>query len=166
MGLLARSELEKKKEVKSARKLKEEQEGQFYAENCRILQAEVQRLRQSQEQSYTEQIRRLEEQVRDLSSQLLPGREKVHLEHSERRPGESKEGKETLTEDKETEAKLSPPIQSPDPDLMITIARLEENRSMLLRTGVYTESDYLLVQLARQIEMLRSSLKTGKDVLS
>merc|ERR1711864_28685 len=142
--LLARSELEKKEEVKSARKLKEEQEktelvklraekvtwqagleqvekeGQFYAENCRILQAEVQRLRQSQEQSYTEHIRRLEEQVRDLSSQLLPGREKVHLEHSERRPGESKEGKDTLTEDKETEAKLSPPIQSPDPDLMIT----------------------------------------------
>jgi len=50
--------------------------------------------------------------------------------------------------------------ESPDrKEEMVGLARLEENLAMLLRTGVYTETDHVVVKLTQQIEKIRDKLR-------
>ena len=42
------------------------------------------------------------------------------------------------------------------------MARLEENLAMLLRTGVYRETDHVVVKLTEQIEKLRNKLRVER----
>ena len=43
------------------------------------------------------------------------------------------------------------------------LMRLEDNLAMLLRTGVYAQTDPVVLKLRQQIKKLRSSVKADKD---
>merc|ERR1712227_51407 len=43
------------------------------------------------------------------------------------------------------------------------LARLEENRDMLARTGIYTDKDPIVVKINEQIQKLRRKLEAEKD---
>ena len=133
-----------------------QKERDFFATNCEMLNKEVVELRREKEEAYTGQIARLEERVRDLSCQL-----------------ESKTA--------------APPTPSPSPSLVLPseqeqssslrrteaergelegrIQRLQENYDMLLRTGVYTTDDPVVVSLRTRMDELRAQIPRPKAMI-
>jgi uncharacterized protein with NAD-binding domain and iron-sulfur cluster len=137
-------------------------EKRFYMENGEQLRKEVVQLQVQKEKTYTDQIHYLEKQVRELSSQLVDAKEitrngnNCHI---------------NITNDPAKNAETQTPHLQPlsgvsDNNYEMTeelagLARLEENRAMLLRTGVYRETDHVVVKLSEQIEKLRDKLGVG-----
>ena len=69
---------------------------------------------------------------------------------------------ETQTPQVQTTSRVSTPQQSERKDELAGLARLEENLAMLLRTGVYRETDHVVVKLTEQIEKLRNKLRVER----
>ena len=130
-----------------------EREKEFYSGNCAALNTEVARLRREQEEARSDQVRHLEERVKELSCRLegQGGGVEVEQEASAFSPVP-----ETAKEPaNETEQEEVARVEG-------KIARLRENYEMLLRTGVYRESDPVVSSVrARMEELVRQLPRTS-----
>jgi len=126
-----------------------QKERDFFATNCEMLNKEVVELRREKEEAYTGQIARLEERVRELSCQL----ESKTAPPPTPSPSPSivlpleKEESSSLRRREEERGELEGRIQ-----------RLQENYDMLLRTGVYTTDDPVVVSLRTRMDELRAQI--------
>ena len=121
-------------------------------ENCEQLRKEVVQLQVQKERIYTEQIAGLEKQVADLSRKLINLAEVA--EDSSKISRVAVVG--GLSRDVETQTPQAAPntrlVTSSIPtEEMEGLARLEENLAMVLGTGVYGETDHVVMQLTEQI---------------
>ena len=115
------------------------------------LRLEVTSLREQREQMFNKQILELEKRVRELS--------KPTPEHSDKlsNDAEVQTIKELVYssgqgEDEEEQVKT-----------MEGLLRLEEHSAMLLRTGVYTADDEIVIKLNEQIKKLRKKIRAERD---
>jgi len=133
-----------------------QREKKFYMENCEQLRKEVVQLQIQKERTYTDKIAGLERQVAELSRKLL--------EHTEVPIMNKKKNVEVIDDtavDVETQT-LAPSntmVTSDNTDEAAGLARLEDNLAMVMRTGVYTDTDYVVVQLKEQIKKKRQKLR-------
>jgi len=134
-------------------------EKRFYMENCEQLRKEVVQLQVQKERTYTEQIAGLEKQVADLSRKLINQAEVAEDSSKISRVavvGDLAKDVETQTSQTVPNPRLVTPIPTEE---MEGLARLEENLAMVLRTGVYGETDHVVVQLTEQIRKKREKLR-------
>ena len=116
------------------------------------LRLEVTSLREQREQMFNKQILELEKRVRELSK---PTSEQSD-QHSN--DAEVQTIKELVyssghgEEDEEEQVKT-----------MEGLLRLEEHSAMLLRTGVYTADDEIVIKLNEQIKKLRKKIRAERD---
>ena len=136
-------------------------EKKFYMENCEQLRKQVVELQVQKEKTYSDQIAGLELQVKDLSRKLV---EKTDV------PSNIKTAVEVTADQARNAETQTPQVQPVESDSLTNfksseeaagLARLEENLSMLLRTGVYRETDHVVVKLTEQIEKKREKLSLG-----
>ena len=127
-------------------------EKRFYMENCEQLRKEVVQLQVQKERIYTEQIAGLEKQVADLSRKLINLAEVAE--------DSSKISRVAVVGDLARDVETQTPQAAPNTRLVTSsipteemegLARLEENLAMVLRTGVYGETDHVVMQLTEQI---------------
>ena len=140
-------------------------EKRFYMENCEQLRKEVVQLQVQKEKTYTDHIAGLEKQVKELSSKLVEHRELPS--HTKNVPVHIDPAKnvETQTPHVQPTSRVSSPQQSDRIEEMVAgLARLEENLAMLLRTGVYRETDHVVVKVTEQIEKLREKLRVERGL--
>ena len=175
-----KKELEKKENGKSEKKSREEnllsevmqlraekntweskaehcqKERDFFATNCEMLNKEVVELRREKEEAYTGQIARLEERVRDLSCQLES--------KTAAPPTPSPSPSLVLPSEQEQSSSLRR-IEAERGELEGRIQRLQENYDMLLRTGVYTTDDPVVVSLRTRMDELRAQIPRPKAMI-
>ena len=175
-----KKELEKKENAKSEKKSREEsllsevlqlraekntweskaehcqKERDFFATNCEMLNKEVVELRREKEEAYTGQIARLEERVRELSCQLESKTAPSTPSPSPSLPVLPSEQEQSSSSRKQEEERG---------ELEGRIARLQENYDMLLRTGVYTTDDPVVVSLRTRMDELRSQIPRPKALI-
>ena len=103
---------------------------------------------------YSEKIVALERKVKELSGHKAEA-EIVELESRERDHQQEKINVEIQTSIREDEDSAGASMEG--------LMRLEEEYSMLLRTGVYPHTDPVVVQLREQIKKMRTKVKADKD---
>merc|ERR1711909_193993 len=67
----------------------------------------------------------------------------------------------TISVETQTPAANNSVINSNNTEEAAGLARLEENLAMVMRTGVYTETDHVVMQLTEQIKKKREKLRAG-----
>merc|ERR1711971_287117 len=173
-----KKELEKKEKGKSEKKSREEsllsevmqlraekntweskaehcqKERDFFATNCEMLNKEVVELRREKEEAYTGQIARLEERVRELSCQLESKTAPT--------PSPSPSPSLVLPPSEQEQSCSSRRMEEERGELEGRITRLQENYDMLLRTGVYTTNDPVVVSLKTRMDELRAQIPRPK----
>eukprot|EP00092_Neocalanus_flemingeri_P040884 GFUD01044507.1.p1 GENE.GFUD01044507.1~~GFUD01044507.1.p1 ORF type:complete len:946 (+),score=340.11 GFUD01044507.1:101-2938(+) len=131
-------------------------EKQFFMNNCEQLRRDVVQLQMQKDKAYNEQIAGLDKQVRELKSQLVEQR--VVTTEKSFDPAGSVYNAETQTPQVQPPSSMST-CHNDRTDESIGLARLEENRAMLLRTGVYRETDHVVLKVTEQIEKMRDKLR-------
>lgn len=117
------------------------------------LRLEVASLREQREQMFSKQILELEKRVRELSQPSSEHRDKLSNDaevQTIKEVGKAVPGEED--EDHEEQVKT-----------MEGLLRLEEHSAMLLRTGVYTADDEIVIKLNEQIKKLRKKIRAERD---
>ena len=175
-----KKELEKKENAKSEKKSREEgllsevmqlraekntweskaehcqKERDFFATNCEMLNKEVVELRREKEEAYTGQIARLEERVRELSCQL---------ESKTAPPPSPSPSPSPVPPSEPEQSSNSRRMEEERGELEGRITRLQENYDMLLRTGVYTTDDPVVVSLRTRMDELRAQIPRPKAMI-
>ena len=130
-----------------------EKETDWYKKLFEEARSELANAQKQKEKMYSEKIVALERRVRELSGDKLET-EKTP-DHSYREERASVEIQTSIdnfdNEAGEQEASME------------GLMRLEDNLAMLLRTGVYSQTDPVVVKHREQIKKLRSSVKADKD---
>ena len=133
-----------------------QKERDFFATNCEMLNKEVVELRREKEEAYTGQIARLEERVRDLSCQL---------ESKTAAPPTPSPSPSLVLPSEQEQSSISRRIEAERGELEGRIQRLQENYDMLLRTGVYTTDDPVVVSLRTRMDELRAQIPRPKAMI-
>ena len=152
------TELKSKKISLEARYDQAIREKKFYMESNVQLKKKILGLQLNKDNSYSKRIIELEKQVTDLSVKLSRYEEKVPVVASKPTPNLNVEIQTFSTSTIEQEIS---PVNQKDPNLE-GLRRLEEHLAMLHRTGVYKDSDHVVIKLSEQIEILREKLR-AKD---
>ena len=114
--------------------------------------SELASAQKQKEKMYSDKIVALERKVRELSGGKTED-ETVELESQDRHNEKVNVEIQTSINEDEDSAGAS----------MEGLMRLEEEYSMLLRTGVYPHTDPVVVQLREQIRKMRTKVKADKD---
>ena len=114
--------------------------------------SELASAQKQKEKMYSDKIVALERKVRELSGGKTED-ETVELESQDRHNEKVNVEIQTSINEDEDSAGAS----------MEGLMRLEEEYSMLLRTGVYPHTDPVVVQLRKQIRKMRTKVKADKD---
>ena len=110
-------------------------------------------LRDQREQMFSKQILELEKRVRELSHPKSSQVDKVSNDAEVQTTKEIVNSFRGVEEDEEDEQVRT----------MEGLLRLEEHSAMLLRTGVYTEEDEIVIKLKEQIRKLRKKIRAERD---
>ena len=124
-----------------------------YKATSEELRLEVASLREQREQMFSKQILDLEKRVRELSKPTSELRDKISSD------AEVQTIKELVYQVRGEE-------QDNDEEQVKTmegLLRLEEHSAMLLRTGVYTADDEIVIKLNEQIKRLRKQIRAERD---
>ena len=133
-----------------------QREAEWYKSNCEELKQEISTLNAQKEKLYSEQIAGLERQVRQMTRERTLSGKSFDPSHE---PGDK------MDVEVQTIAKTT---KEDDEDEMENITmdgllRLEEHKAMLLRTGVYTTEDHVVIKLQEQIKKMRRKIEAEKD---
>ena len=133
-----------------------EKETDWYKKLFEEARSELASAQREKEKMYSEKIVALERRVRELSGEKL----------------ESEETPPAQPQREQREERVSVQIQTSidksssngeQEASMEGLMRLEDNLAMLLRTGVYSQTDPVVIKLREQIKKMRSSVKADKD---
>ena len=130
-----------------------EAEASRFRASSEELRLEVASLRDQREQMFSKQILELEKRVRELSHPKSSQVDKVSNDAEVQTTKEIVNSFRGVEEDEEDEQVRT----------MEGLLRLEEHSAMLLRTGVYTEEDEIVVKLKEQIRKLRKKIRAERD---
>ena len=130
-----------------------EAEASRYRASSEELRLEVASLRDQREQMFSKQILELEKRVRELSHPKSSQVDKVSNDAEVQTTKEIVNSFRGVEEDEEDEQVRT----------MEGLLRLEEHSAMLLRTGVYTEEDEIVIKLKEQIRKLRKKIRAERD---
>ena len=136
-----------------------QKEADWYKKLFDEARSELASAKKQKEKMYSDQIVALERKVRELSGDKteeiveLEGRDRDR--EGERDPQNEKINVEIQTSINEDEDAVGASMEG--------LMRLEEEYSMLLRTGVYPHTDPVVVQLREQIKKMRTKVKADKD---
>ena len=109
-------------------------------------------LREQREQMFNKQILELEKRVRELSKPTSEQSDKLSNDAEVQTIKELVYSSVQGEEDEEEQVKT-----------MEGLLRLEEHSAMLLRTGVYTADDEIVIKLNEQIKKLRKKIRAERD---
>ena len=110
-------------------------------------------LREQREQMFSKQILDLEKRVRELSNPTSELRDKSSSDAEVQTINElvyQVRGEEYENDEEQVKT-------------MEGLLRLEEHSAMLLRTGVYTADDEIVIKLNEQIKKLRKQIRAERD---
>ena len=127
-------------------------EADWYKKLFEEARSELASAQKQKEKMYSDKIAALERKVRELSGANTED-EMVELESQDRHNEKVHVEIQTSINEGDDSAGAS----------MEGLMRLEEEYSMLLRTGVYPHSDPVVVQLREQIKKMRTKVKADKD---
>ena len=127
-------------------------EADWYKKLFEEARSELASAQKQKEKMYSDKIVALERKVRELSGGNTED-EMVELESQDRHNEKVHVEIQTSINEGDDSAGAS----------MEGLMRLEEEYSMLLRTGVYPHSDPVVVQLREQIKKMRTKVKADKD---
>ena len=130
-----------------------EAEASRFRASSEELRLEVASLRDQREQMFSKQILELEKRVRELSHPKSSQVDKVSNDAEVQTTKEIVNSFRGVEEDEEDEQVRT----------MEGLLRLEEHSAMLLRTGVYTEDDEIVIKLKEQIRKLRKKIRAERD---
>ena len=130
-----------------------EAEASRFRASSEELRLEVASLRDQREQMFSKQILELEKRVRELSHPKSSQVDKVSNDAEVQTTKEIVNSFRGVEEDEEDEQVRT----------MEGLLRLEEHSAMLLRTGVYTEEDEIVIKLKEQIRKLRKKIRAERD---
>ena len=131
-----------------------QKEAEWYKKLFDEARSELASAQKEKEKMYSEKIVALERKVRELSGDKAEA-DVVELESRDRDNQQEKINVEIQTSIYEGEDSAGASMEG--------LMRLEEEYSMLLRTGVYPHTDPVVVQLREQIKKMRSKVKADKD---
>ena len=135
-----------------------QKEAEWYKRLFDEARTELASAQKQKEKMYSDQIVALERKVRELSGHSTED-EIVELETRDRERDKQKQNEkinvEIQTSINEDEDSAGASMEG--------LMRLEEEYSMLLRTGVYPHTDPVVVQLREQIKKMRTKVKADKD---
>ena len=134
-----------------------EKEAAWYKGQCQDLRLEVASLQEQKEKVYSQQIAGLEQQVRQMSRDK-PDKDDGFVEKLEVVDVEVQTNKEVSRKDLDGDDEMENESVT-----MSGLLRLEEHSAMLLRTGVYTKDDHIVIKLNEQIRKLRRKIEAEKD---
>ena len=129
-------------------------EATFYKSNCDDLKQEIIGLQRQRDNLYSQHIAGLEKQVRDMSK---------HDNNNVETPFKKTnvDAQVQTSEEKESETVYDEHyFEKMTRDGLL---RLEENRAMLMRTGVYTIDDPIIIKLDEQIRKMRKKIGAEKE---
>merc|ERR1712179_721038 len=124
-----------------------QREKNFYMENCEQLRKEVVQLQIQKERTYTDKIAGLERQVAELSRKLG---DKTEEPSTTKKQVLEVIDDTTISVETQTPAANNSVVNSNNTEEAAGLARLEENLAMVMRTGVYTETDHVVMQLTEK----------------
>ena len=127
-------------------------EADWYKKLFEEARSELASAQKQKEKMYSDKIVALERKVRELSG---GNTEDEMVEIESRDLNNEKVHVEIQTSINEEEGSAGASMEG--------LMRLEEEYSMLLRTGVYPHSDPVVVQLREQIKKMRTTVKADKD---
>ena len=127
-------------------------EADWYKKLFEEARSELASAQKQKEKMYSDKIVALERKVRELTGDKTED-EMVELESGEGH--NEKVHVEIQTSINEDEDSTGASMEG--------LMRLEEEYSMLLRTGVYPHTDPVVVQLREQIKKMRTKVKADKD---
>ena len=128
-----------------------QKEAEWYKKLFDEARSELASAQKEKEKMYSEKIVALERKIRELSGEKA----EVEIVELERDYRQEKINVEIQTSINEEENSAGASMEG--------LMRLEEEYSMLLRTGVYPHTDPVVVQLREQIKKMRSKVKADKD---
>ena len=133
-----------------------QKEAEWYKKLFDEARSELASAQKQKEKMYSDQIVALQRKVRELSGDKTE-EAIVELDRSDRERDKQNEkiNVEIQTSINEDEDSAGASMEG--------LMRLEEEYSMLLRTGVYPHTDPVVVQLREQIKKMRSKVKADKD---
>ena len=129
-----------------------EKETDWYKKLFEEARSELANAQREKEKMYSEKIVALERRVRELSGEKF---------ESEETPPAQPQKEERVSVQIQTSIDKSSGEQEAS---MEGLMRLEDNLAMLLRTGVYSQTDPVVIKLREQIKKMRSSVKADKDL--
>ena len=129
-----------------------ETEAARYKAASEELRLEVASLRDQREKMFSKQILELEQRVRELSKPTSEQSDKPSHDAEVQTMKELDKTSGHPEEDEEDQVKT-----------MEGLLRLEEHSAMLLRTGVYTADDEIVIKLNEQIKKLRKKIRAERD---
>ena len=129
-----------------------ETEAARYKAASEELRLEVASLRDQREKMFSKQILELEQRVRELSKPTSEQSDKLSNDAEVQTMKELVQTSGQVEEDEEEQVKT-----------MEGLLRLEEHSAMLLRTGVYTADDEIVLKLNEQIKKLRKKIRAERD---
>ena len=132
-----------------------EKETDWYKKLFEEARSELANAQREKEKMYSEKIVALERRVRELSG------EKFESEETPPAQPQKEEREERVSVQIQTSIDKSSGEQEAS---MEGLMRLEDNLAMLLRTGVYSQTDPVVIKLREQIKKMRSSVKADKDL--
>ena len=131
-----------------------EKETDWYKKLFEEARSELASAQREKEKMYSEKIVALERRVRELSG------EKLESEETPPAQPQREQKEERVSVQIQTSIDKSNGEQEAS---MEGLMRLEDNLAMLLRTGVYSQTDPVVIKLREQIKKMRSSVKADKD---
>ena len=130
-----------------------EKETDWYKRLFEDARSELANAQKQKEQMYSDKIVALERKLRELTGEK-PCSDQIQSENTPREKEKVSVEIQTSVENLEGGAQGAS---------MEGLMRLEDHLAMLLRTGVYAQTDPVVVKLRNQIKMLRSNVKADKD---
>ena len=131
-----------------------QKEAEWYKKLFDEARSELASAQKEKEKMYSEKIVALERKIRELSGDKAEA-DVLEVESRDRDNQQEKINVEIQTSIYEDEDSAGASMEG--------LMRLEEEYSMLLRTGVYPHSDPVVVQLREQIKKMRTKVKADKD---
>jgi len=137
----------------------------WYKNNSETLKQEIVTLHDQREKMYSQQIAGLEKQVREMINKEKTGLSPIVSESAT-------SGKSLTDAEVQANIHVNMSVLNQDEENEMEemrqftrdgLARLEENRDMLARTGIYTDKDPIVVKINEQIQKLRRKLEAEKD---
>ena len=129
-----------------------QKEADWYKKLFEEARSELATAQKQKEKMYSDKIAALERKVRELSG---GNTEEEIVELESRDKHNERVNVEIQTSINEDDGIAGASMEG--------LMRLEEEYSMLLRTGVYPHSDPVVVQLREQIKKMRTKVKADKD---